>query len=195
MVARTAPDPDGPSPTRALRVRHPWQVMVYIRQARALKQMTQAGLARRAGIPQQSTVAGWENIGSMRGRESRLAHMPMLDKVVAMLDALGYEMVLRPKRGQLTPPTADERQADQTDAATGAMPARKVHPNALPEDQPLPGMTVDVYATPGAGTYDTSLTATYDPCPDNHAEGCTECDVAAPQCCAHCVDTAGVIKR
>lgn len=177
MVARTAPDPDGPSPTRALRVRHPWQVMAYIRQARALKQMTQAGLARRAGIPQQSTVAGWENIGSMRGRESRLAHMPMLDKVVAMLDALGYEMVLRPKRARIDPGEAQTR------------------PHALPEDQPLPGMTVDVYATPGAGTYDTSLTATYDPCPDNHAEGCTECDVTAPQCCAHCLDTAGVVKR
>lgn len=95
MATRSELDPRGPDPTRAIRVRKPWQIMAYIEQARIAADLTQRQLAGLAGTS-QPTYVGWANTGSVRGHTNSHAHMPRLDNVLALLDALGLDMVIRP---------------------------------------------------------------------------------------------------
>lgn len=96
MVARTEPELDV---TRPLLARSAQRVMIYLRQARAARGWSQRALAAKLSVT-QPTLAGWENAGSVPrfGKHAR-SHLPKLDDLLEALDALGLEMVIRPKRG------------------------------------------------------------------------------------------------
>ncbi len=95
MATKSEPDPRGPDPTRPIRIRAPWQIMAYIEQARIHAGMTQRQVAALAGTA-QPTYVGWANTGSVRGHHNSHAHMPRLPNVLALLDALGLDMTIRP---------------------------------------------------------------------------------------------------
>lgn len=130
MAGISEPDPSGPDPRHPIRVRAPWQVMAYVREARINRQWSQWRLAQAIGS-RQPTLVGWENAG-LPDPATDNTHLPRLENVLALLDVLGYDMVIRP-RGYM-------------DIVDGP-PIREVHVDldAAPPDLPTPVVDVCMF--------------------------------------------------
>ncbi len=163
MAALSEPDPRGPDPTKPMRVIKPWQVMAFIEQARIRQRHTQRALAQMAGTS-QPTYVGWANTGHVRGHHNSHAHMPRLDKVLPLLDALGLDMVIRPRGCPDTGPSAkDMRLCPMCDDAICTCPELPLNPPA---------------------TDDPHGNNAEPPSDHDHAGPCEAC--RAVGCCEHC---------
>ncbi len=184
MAALSEPDPRGPDPTKPMRVIKPWQVMAFIEQARIRQRHTQRALAQMAGTS-QPTYVGWANTGHVRGHHNSHAHMPRLDKVLPLLDALGLDMVIRP-RGHVDivdgPPVKDVsiRLCPMCQDAICTCPE-------LPLSHMLDG-NVDPASTPSninpPTTDDPHGNNAEPPSDHDHAGPCEACKAVG--CCEHC---------